>query len=199
MAFGFQSDEATYYRLGAQPRARLGTSQYQRQDLVRVWKEFPTGPEGIFLKRGRTSRSAVSGALPVRRPALQPGLAHRSAVLRASRSPTRWLASPFVWLFGTNGFLLLHALLLTLGFGAAYAFLRARSAPAPALAWAVAFFVASAVPVYFVWLTPELFNLSLMLFGLFFWAYKEVAPPRGWRQQASCASPASTLIAGSRC
>ena len=45
--------------------------------------------------------------------------------------------------------------------------------------------------MYFVWLTPELFNLSFVLLGLFFWAYKEVAPaavPTGtWLDRwASC-------------
>ena len=25
---------------------------YQRRDLIRVWEEFPSGPEGVFLKRG---------------------------------------------------------------------------------------------------------------------------------------------------
>ena len=31
------------------------------------------------------------------------------------------------------------------------------------------------MPVYFVWLTPELFNFSLALYALFLWSYKEVA------------------------
>src|SRR5262249_18763753 len=32
------------------------------------------------------------------------------------------------------------------------------------------------VPVYFVWMTPEFFNLSLVFYAVFFWAYKEAAP-----------------------
>ena len=50
-AFGFQSDEASYYTLGHSLAHDLDF-QYRRDDLVRVWKEFPSGPQGIFLKRG---------------------------------------------------------------------------------------------------------------------------------------------------
>jgi len=48
---GFAGDAATYYTLG-HSLADDFDFQYQRDDLVRVWKEFPSGPEGIFLKRG---------------------------------------------------------------------------------------------------------------------------------------------------
>jgi hypothetical protein len=172
VAIGFQSDEATYYTL-AHSLARDGDFTYERRDLVRVWEEFPTGPEGIFLKRGPDQRIYFAKAFvyPL-------------------------AAAPFVWLVGTNGFLLLHALLLTLDFLAAYMFLRARSDPGPALGYALAFFLASAAPVYFVWLTPEILNLSLGILGLFLWSYKEVAPPYeadapGWWRRW-LRSPAST-------
>src|SRR5262249_6866886 len=103
-------------------------------------------------------------------------------------------AAPFVALFGTNGFLILHALLVTVAFFLAYTFLVARgSAPGPALTYAGVFFVASVVPVYFVWLTPEIFNFSLALYALFLWAYKEVAADMnrpGW-----LAGPASDYAA----
>ena len=49
-AHGFKGDEATYYSL-TYSIARDGDFAFQRQDLIRVWEEFP-GPEGIFLKRG---------------------------------------------------------------------------------------------------------------------------------------------------
>ena len=38
--------------------------------------------------------------------------------------------------------------------------------------------MASVVPVYFVWITPELFNFSLGLLAYFCWLYKEVARAR---------------------
>ena len=67
---------------------------------------------------------------------------------------------------GTNGFLLLHALLLALYFLAAYMFLRARAARrGRPSAYARGVLLASAAPVYFVWLTPELFNFSLGILG----------------------------------
>ena len=47
-----------------------------------------------------------------------------------------------------------------------------------ALPMATAFLGVSVVPVYFVWLMPELFNVSLALYAMFFWAYKEVAGER---------------------
>ena len=66
-AFGFQSDEATYYSL-THSLARDGDFAFQRQDLVRVWEEFPSGPEGIFLKRGSDVHGIkATGALSVRR------------------------------------------------------------------------------------------------------------------------------------
>src|SRR5206468_560967 len=93
-------------------------------------------------------------------------------------------AAPFVRLFGTNGFLVFHALLLTLCFAAAVAWLRARGSPAPiAVAYAAAFLGVSVVPVYFVWLTPELFNFALVFLAFFLWSYKENNPadsPRGF-------------------
>ena len=38
------------------------------------------------------------------------------------------------------------------------------------------FFVASAAPVYFVWITPEIFNLSMGVLGLFCGLYRMVSP-----------------------
>lgn len=175
VAFGFQSDEATYYSLG-HSFAEDFDAQFRREDLVRVWEEFPSGPQGIFLKRGRQVEVEGQGAFPFVRLATTPDTrADRLYYGKAFIYPLA--AAPFIVLFGTNGFLVLHALLLTACFAAAYAFVRARSSVASALTFAVVFLFASAAPVYFVWLTPELFNLSMVLLGLFFWAYKEVAPP----------------------
>lgn len=174
VAFGFQSDEATYYSLG-HSIARDFDMQFRREDLVRVWKEFPSGPEGIFLKRGRSVHLEWQGRPPFVRWVKGPD--PRTDRLYYGKSFVYPMAAaPFIALAGTNGFLVLHALLLTACFGAAYAFVRARASAAAALGYAVVFFFASAAPVYFVWLTPELFNLSLVMLGLFFWAYKEVAP-----------------------
>ena len=81
-----------------------------------------------------------------------------------------------MFLFGTNGFLVFHALLLALDLFVTYTSCRPaaarRSRPR---AYAAVFLLASVVPVYFVWLTPELFNFSLALYALFLWSYKEIA------------------------
>jgi hypothetical protein len=174
-AFAFQSDEATYYSL-AYSLVRDGDFTYERRDLERVWREFPTGPEGIFLKRGHDVAFHVTSHFPfVELEQRADSRNDRAYYAKSFIYPLA--AAPFVFLFGTNGFLLLHALLLTLDFAAAYAFLRARAAPVAAVSYALVFFVASAAPVYLVWLTPEIFNLSVSLCALFLWAYKEVAPP----------------------
>ena len=168
---GFKGDEATYYSL-AHSLASDRDFEYRREDLVRVWEELP-GPEGIFLKRGRTVDVRFTGGFPffelVKGPDPDPG---RLYFAKSYIYPI--VAAPFVWLFGTSGFLVLHALLLALDFGAAYRFLVARRVPPGVSAgYALAFFGASVVPVYFVWLAPELFNLSLAMYAGFFWAYKE--------------------------
>ena len=70
---------------------------------------------------------------------------------------------------------------------AGYFFLAASLSRGKALAMTLTFFFASVVPAYFVWLTPELFNLCLVFLGAFFWLYKEYAqhPPGLLRGTAS--------------
>jgi hypothetical protein len=172
-AQGFKGDEATYYSL-AHSLARDADFTFERKDLVRVWEEFP-GPEGIFLKRGKAIRIEWIGQPPFFR-WVKSEDPKRSRLYYAKSYIYPLAASPFVFLFGTNGFLVLHALLLALDLFVVYLFLAARSrAPATALVWSVTFLGASVVPIYFVWLTPELFNFSLALYALFLWSYKEVA------------------------
>jgi len=193
---GFKGDEATYYSL-AHSLADDGDFEYRREDLVRVWEELP-GPEGIFLKRGRTVDVRFTGRFPfvdlVKGP--DPD-ANRLYFAKSYIYPLA--AAPFVWLVGTSGFLVLHALLLALDFGAAYRFLVARRVPeGVAAGYALAFFGASVVPVYFVWLAPELFNLSLTMYAGFFWAYKEAArerPPRPGRFERFLRSDRSDFAA----
>jgi hypothetical protein len=173
-AYGFQSDEASYYTLG-HSLARDRDFAFDRGDLARVYEEFPTGPEGIFLKKGRARWIERRDGFPWIRLAAGPD--PRVDRLYFGKSFAYPLAAaPFVWLFGTGGFLVLHAVLLSLSLLAAYWFLRARSEPTAALAYAAVFFVASAAPVYFVWITPEIFNLSMGVLGLFCGLYRMVSP-----------------------
>ena len=161
-AIGFQSDEATYYMMGYS-LAEDGDLAYRREDLVRVWREFPSGPAGVFLKKGRT----LAGA-----PDPDPS---RYYYGKSFIYPLA--AAPFVKVFGTNGFLVLHAVLVSLVLLCSYLFLHARARATASALLAGAFVMASVVPVYFVWIMPELFNFSLALLAYFCWLYKEVADP----------------------
>lgn len=172
---GFFSDGATYYSL-THSLAADGDFAFTRDDLQRVWKEFATGPEGIFLKRGRDVQGVAVASSP---PYLE-------IISQPDPDPTRLyygksfvfplFAAPFVWLFGTNGFLVFHALLMTVCFACAYAFLVARNTPLVAVVFAAAFLFVSVAPVYMAWLTPDFFNLAVVLVAYFFWSYKETAP-----------------------
>ncbi len=183
-AMGIQSDEATYYMMG-HSLAKDGDLTYHRQDLVRVWREFPSGPSGLFLKRGRDILEAgTMWRPPFVWTRTQPDADQRRFFYgKAFVYPL--LASPFVRLFGTNGFLVLHALLLALVVWCSYLFLHARMDALLAAALAGAFVIVSVVPVYFVWITPELFNFALGGLAYFCWLYKEVedrtSAPRGMR------------------
>lgn len=193
-AFGIQSDEATYYMMG-HSLASDADLAYRREDLSRVWREFPSGPSGVFLKKGRDLDVSLTGSPPFLRVGSRPD--PDTARLFYGKSYIYPLfASPFVAILGTNGFLAFHALLIGLVLLAGYLFLNARSSPAVSLLLASGFLMASVVPTYFVWITPELFNFSLVTLGYFCWLYKEVTPrelaPRGTRWL--CA-PASDLAA----
>jgi hypothetical protein len=169
---GFKGDEATYYSI-TYSLVRDRDITYQRRDLIRVWEEFPSGPEGVFLKRG----SDIHGLKRVA------GFPFVALDQTPDRSELRYFygksfiyplfAAPVVLVFGTNGFLVFHALLMALNFAAAQRFLAARGSP-PGLAafFAAVFLFASVVPVYFVWIAPELFNFSLVLYAFFFATYK---------------------------
>jgi hypothetical protein len=175
-AIGIHSDEATYYMLG-HSLAQDGDVTYRREDLVRVWEEFPSGPSGLFLKRGE---DIIEAGLMLRPPFIwtrtQPDPdATRYFYGKSFIYPL--VAAPLVAAFGTNGFLVLHALLLALAGWCAYLFLHARMSAPVAAVLAGGFIFASVVPVYFVWIAPELFNFSLALVAYFCWLYKEVVPP----------------------
>ena len=195
---GFFGDAATYYGLG-HSLADDFDFEYRREDLIRVWEEFPAGPQGIFLKRGTDLDVDVSGAFPFASVSAQPD-PDRSRLFFAKSYIYPLFAAPFIWLFGTNGFLVLHAVLLTLCFLCAYAYLAARSHPVAALMFAVAFIFVSVAPVYVVQLSPDFFNFAIVLIAYFFWCYKEVAGPAPlavvgrWRTRWLL-SPASDIVA----
>ena len=159
---GIHSDEATYYLIGHSIAADFDL-EYRREDLLRAFSEYPSGPSGVFLKKGQT----LDG-----QPDPDP---ERLYYGKAFVYPL--FAAPLIKIFGTNGFFLLNALLLASVVLASYAFLSARSSPAVSLTLALAFVFATVVPVYAVWIAPELFNFALGCLAYFCWLYKEVAPP----------------------
>jgi hypothetical protein len=160
--YGFKSDEATYYMMGLS-LAYDGDLAYRKTDLVRVWREFPSGPTGVFLKRGQTMRGTADP--------------DQGRYFYGKSFIYPLFAAPLIVLFGSNGFLLLNALSLSLVLLCGYLFLHARSGAWPSAILAAAFVMASVVPVYFAQMMPETFNFSLAALGYFCWLYKEVAGP----------------------
>jgi hypothetical protein len=197
ISLGFKGDEATYYSL-THSIARDGDFTFQRRDLARVWEEYP-GPEGIFLKRGSRVELQWTSSFPFVHLARTPDPSQvRLYYAKSYIYPL--FAAPFVRVFGTTGFLVFHALLLAVNFAMAYAFLAARGTRAwIAAAFAAVFLFASIVPVYFVWLTPELFNVTLVFGAFFLWSYKlAVLPdhaPRAGRWHRFLLGPSSDYAA----
>ena len=173
-AGGFWSDGATYYTM-AHSLAFDGDLLFAREDVERVFREFRNGPSGIFLKKGRELDLTLTTEVPflVSQGPLTDDIYFAKAFLYSL------VAAPFVRVFGTNGLLLMHAVLFTAVLLAGYFFLAASNSRFIALAFTGTFFFASVAPAYFVWVTPELFNLCLVFLGAFFWLYKEQAddPP----------------------
>ncbi len=175
--YGVKSDEATYVAM-ALSLAYDHDLAYERRDLERYFGLYRYGPDGIFLKRGKQLRVRLQGAPPFLRLIKAPDpRADRLYFGKALLYPL--VAAPFVRVLGLNGLLVLHVLLLFGVCACGHAFLAARSRPGPALLFTLAFVGASCVPVYIVFLAPEILNFALVFFAYFLWLYKEVAPERG--------------------
>jgi hypothetical protein len=190
-----QSDEATYLLMGYS-LAYDGDLQYRAEDLTRAFSEWKNGPNGIFLKRGVD----VTGFRPAAKPPFFEVTGwpetRKDRFYYGKSFAYPLFAAPFVRIAGTNGFLILNALLITAAFLAAYTFVAARSSIPVALLLASAFVFASVMPVYFVWTTPELFNFSLAVCAYFLWLYKLVAPPATSRLGERLRAPWTDVVAG---
>ncbi len=162
---GFWGDGATYYTM-AWSLAEDGDLRYEARDMLRVRREFPSGPQGLFLKRasGGLHWDGAGGVPRVRRvPARQP----RIYFAKALSYPLA--AAPLVALMGTRGLLVTNALALGLALVLAYFDLKTHTTPGRALLASVALVLGTVAPVYLVWPTPELFTLGLVAGGLFAW------------------------------
>jgi hypothetical protein len=172
--FGVKGDEATYVSM-ALSLAYDHDLTYERRDLDRFYGLYRSGPDGIFLKKGKQLRIRVTAQPPFVHTITSPDKqADRLFFAKALLYPI--VAAPFVRLLGLNGFLVLHVLLL-FGVGiCGYKFLAAKAQPAPAMIFTIAFVGATCVPVYTVFLAPEILHFSLIFFAYFLWLYKEVKP-----------------------
>jgi hypothetical protein len=175
---GIKGDEATYVGM-ALSLAYDGDLTYRRNDLERFWGIYQQGPEGIFLKGGKQIRLRLDGSPPFLHVDNDQPDPHLDRAYFSKSMIYSVAAAPFVRLLGMNGFLVFHVLLLFSALVCGYLFLASRSRPGPALAFTLAFVGASAVPVYVVFLTPEIFNFTLVFVAYFLWAYKETTTPAG--------------------
>ena len=177
-----RGDQATYISM-AFSLAKDGDLKYRPEDYRRFKQLYGIGPEGIFLKRSydlefhprlgwpliETTKQAIPTALE-----LDYGKSFAYAVL----------AAPFAATLGLGGLLTLNILLLAICAACAIAFARARLGAVTGTLIGIVFLGASVVPVYGVWLTPEVFNFTLVFVAYFLWLYKFVAPQdaaAGWR------------------
>src|SRR4249919_3106147 len=159
--FGVKGDEATYVSM-ALSLAYDHDLTYERRDLDRFYGLYRSGPDGIFLKKGKQLRPRVDA---------RPPFIH--LLKTADRQPDRLyfakallypvVAAPFVRL------LVLHVLLLFGVCVCGYKFLAAQSEPIPALLFTLAFVGATCVPVYAVFLAPEILHFSIIFFAYFLW------------------------------
>ena len=157
----FWGDSATYHAM-AWSLAEDGDLEYEARDLFRVRREYPSGPQGIFLKRasgGLTFGGEGLHRVPEREP--------RVYFAKAFVHPL--IAAPFVRLMGSRGLLVTNALALAITLALAYRELRRTCAPGRALLAASVLLLATVAPVYLVWPTPELVTLALVMGGLSAW------------------------------
>lgn len=146
------ADQAIYYSM-TQSLAQDGNLEYEKKDLIRYYEIFPSGPLGIFLKKGKDGK-----------------------LFYAKSFAYSLFAAPFMRVFGANGAFVFHAclLLLLLLMGQAY-FSRSNSPPISLLI-VLTFLFASVACLYYLWISPDFFNLFLVFTILFLWLYKDKSP-----------------------
>jgi hypothetical protein len=145
------ADQAVYFAM-TQSIAHDGDIEYTRKDLVRYSQTIDSGPQGIFLKKGADGR-----------------------VFYAKSWAYSLFAAPFVRVFGINGFMVFHSILLFLVLLMGFAYLSLGNPPEMSLLGILTFLFASVACVYFVWISPDFFNLCLVFAITFLWSYKRRA------------------------
>ncbi|MGE0451713.1 MAG: hypothetical protein AB7Q29_19220 [Vicinamibacterales bacterium] len=170
-----KGDEATY--VAATLSAAFDRDlTFGARDLERFAGLFHRGPEGIFLKRGKQLRVRATASPPfLRVDRFEGGRTDRLYFAKALLYPV--VAAPFVRVFGLNGLLFFHVVLLALLAVCGYLFLAEQTSSLNAALFTTAFLGVSALPVYGVFLTPELLNVSLVFAAYFLWTFKYVSSP----------------------
>ncbi|UCE39777.1 MAG: hypothetical protein JSV17_09805 [Candidatus Aminicenantes bacterium] len=146
------ADQATYYAI-TQSLAQDGDIEYTKKDLIRYEHDFPARPLGLFLKKGKDGKLfyAKSFAYPL-------------------------FAAPFLKVFGVNGALVFHSLLLLLLLLMGHAYFSVTNPSYISLITVLTFMFASIAGVYFLWISPDFFSLFLVFTILFLWLYKYKIP-----------------------
>lgn len=154
------SDEAVYFSM-TQSLAHDGDIEYTRRDLIRYYRSFGAGPLGIFLKKGKAGK-----------------------IFFAKSWVYSLFAAPFVRLFRTNGFFVFHSILLCLILLMGWSYFSLLNRPWLSFLAIGTFLFASISAVYFLWMTPDFFNLSLVFSVLFLWLYKHAYQRSSPQEQA---------------
>ena len=162
----FWGDGATYYAM-AQSLAHDLDLRFEARDLERVRREYPRGPEGLFLKR-------ASGGLTLDPKAGFPWLrrvrADEGRIYYAKAFAYPLVAAPFVRFLGMRGLLVTNALALSLALWLGYGLLRRLGrTPAGSLTVVLVLGLATVTPLYLLWPTPEIFGLFLVAAALAAW------------------------------
>ncbi len=126
-----------------------GDLEYTTKDLARYYYSFDAGPQGIFLKKAKDGR-----------------------IFYAKSFAYSLFAAPFIRLFGVNGFLVFHSFLLFLILFLGKRYLSLNNPEGLSLGVTLTFLFASIACIYYFWISPDFFNLSLIFFILFLWLYK---------------------------
>jgi hypothetical protein len=142
------ADQAVYYAM-TQSIAYDGDLEYTKKDLIRYYHDFNAGPQGIFLKKAKNNK-----------------------IFYAKSWAYSLFAAPFVRVFGYNGFFVFHSLLLLLILLLGLAYLNLANPPPRSLLYLLSFIFASVAGVYFLWISPDFFNLCLVFTIIFLWVYK---------------------------
>ena len=142
------ADQAVYFAM-TQSIAYDGDLEFTKKDLVRYYRDIDTGPQGVFLKKGQSGK-----------------------IFFAKSWAYSLFAAPFVRILGINGFLVFHAVLLLLVLLMGFAYFSLSDEPVPSLLGVLTFLFASVAWVYYVWISPDFFNMCLVFTIAFLWIYK---------------------------